>query len=172
MKKQIALIAAVNRLGYIGNEGKLMYRISEDLVRFSQLTLGHVVIMGRKTYEEIGRPLPQRTIIVLTKTFPTTFATQPPYVYAAPDLESAIELANSLTTMSTIFIAGGGELYAQTIDMADTLHLTVIDDDTVGAVLFPILDKKKWRQASCSKRTLGRSSNNDYPYQFVRYIAV
>lgn len=172
MKKQIALIAAVNRLGYIGKEGKLMYRISEDLRQFRRLTTHHVVIMGRKTYEEIGNPLPERTIIVLTKTFPTSFETMPPKIYASPSLDEAIELATSLTNMPTIFIAGGGELYAQTIDTADTLHLTVIDDDTVGAVSFPILDKKKWRQVSCSKRTIGRSSNNDHPYQFVRYIAV
>lgn len=171
MKKQIALIAAVNRLGYIGNEGKLMYRISEDLRQFRRLTTHHVVIMGRKTYEEIGNPLPERTIIVLTKTFPTSFETMPPKIYASPSLDEAIELATSLTKMPTIFIAGGGEVYKEAIDKADVLHLTIVDDDTVGDVMFPVVDKKKWKQASCSKRTLGHRPSNIYPYQFVRYIS-
>lgn len=171
MKKQIALIAAVNRLGYIGKEGKLMYRISEDLMRFRALTTDHVVIMGRKTYEEIGKPLPNRTIIVLTKTFPTSFETKPPHVYASTNLDDAIELATSLTKMPTIFIAGGGEVYKEAIDKADVLHLTIVDDDSIGDVMFPAVDKKKWRQASCSKRTLGRTTVNVYPYQFVRYVS-
>jgi len=171
MKKQIALIAAVNRLGYIGNEGKLMYRISEDLQRFRSLTFHHVVIMGRKTYEEIGKPLPGRVIIVLTKTFPTSFETKPPQVYAAPSLDEAIELATTLTKMPTIFIAGGGEVYKEAINIADTIHLTLVDDDTVGDVMFPTIDKKKWLMASCSKRTLGRYKDNTNPYQFIRYVS-
>lgn len=170
MKKQIALIAAVNRLGYIGNEGKLMYRISEDLRRFRSLTTYHVIIMGRKTYEDIGSPLPTRINIVLT-TDPTQFKVGTPGLHAVDSLDKAIELATALTKMPTIFVIGGAKVYEEAIKIADVIHLTVIDDDAVGDVKFPTIDKKKWLMASCSKRTLGRSKLNTKPYQFIRYVS-
>jgi dihydrofolate reductase len=127
----LALIAAVARNGVIGKGGGLPWHVSEDLKHFKTTTSGHVVIMGRKTYESIGRPLPKRRNIVVTRQAEAEFAG----CEAAPSLDEAVALAR--TTDPCPFIIGGASLYEEALPIATELHLTTIDEDVEGDTYFP-----------------------------------
>ena len=129
---KISIIASVDENNGIGKQGKLICKISEDLERFKKLTTGHPVIMGRKTFEkDIGRCLPQRSNIIITRnqSFSFTGGT------VATSLEEAIELAKNMPGSEEVFIIGGGQIYEQAIGIADKLYLTLVkgafDVDTV-----------------------------------------
>lgn len=124
---RLALIAALAGNRVIGKDGKLPWHISEDLKRFKRLTTGHPVLMGRKTFESLGGPLPKRRNIVLTR--------KPPQ-----GIESYDSVASALTALATedlVFVLGGGEVYAQLIGKADLLYLTEIEKDYDGDAYFP-----------------------------------
>ena len=115
----VSLIAALDEAGGIGKDGGLPWRLSADLRRFKALTMGHHLIVGRKTYVSIGRPLPGRTLIVLTRD--PTFAA--PGCLLAASLEQALALAGRRGE-SEAFIGGGGEIFAQAMPLAGRLYLT------------------------------------------------
>ncbi len=124
---KIVLIAAIARNRVIGKDGKLPWHIPEDLKRFKKLTTGHAVIMGRRTFDSIGRPLPDRRNIVLTsRPIPgiETYRTIP-------------EALSALTAESKVFVIGGAQLYAQFLERADELHLTIVDKSVEGDAFFP-----------------------------------
>ena len=127
----LALIAAVARNGVIGKDGALPWHVSEDLKHFKKTTDGHVIIMGRKTHDSIGRPLPKRRNIVVTRQTGTRF----PGCEAAHSLDEAIALAR--TTDDCPFIIGGTSLYEEGLPLATELHLTTIDEDVAGDTYFP-----------------------------------
>lgn len=127
---KIILIAAMNLRRVIGNNGKQPWSIPEDLQRFRQLTTGHTVLMGRKTFVAIGRPLPRRRNIVVSRQ--RDFFSEGITVYS--DLPAALEAESSAIK---IYIIGGGEIYRQTIGMADELVLTVVENNDDGDVFFP-----------------------------------
>lgn len=124
---KLIIIAALNKKRVIGAKGKIPWHIPEDLKRFKELTLEHAVLMGRKTYESIGRVLPGRRNIVVTSdnSFPGEHY---PSIGAAL---AALQLEN------IVFIIGGGEVFRQTIGLADTLLLTMVDNEGEGDVYFP-----------------------------------
>lgn len=126
----IAALARNNRA--IGKDNKLLWNIPEDLSRFKQITSGHPIIMGRKTFESIGRPLPNRTNIVITRdsSFQAYGCT------IVHTLEEAIAAATAIDHKE-IFIIGGGELFKKGIDIADKLYLTLVEGDFEGDVFFP-----------------------------------
>jgi dihydrofolate reductase len=128
----ISIIAAVGKNRELGKGGKLLWHIPEDMRRFKTLTTGHPVIMGRKTYESIGKPLPGRTNIVLTQHagFETTG------VIAATSLDDALQAARDTKT-DEIFVIGGAQIYTQTIGMADTLYLTIVGRTYDADAFFP-----------------------------------
>lgn len=126
---RISIIAAVGKNLAIGKDGKLLWRISDDLKRFKQLTAGHAIIMGRKTFESIGRALPNRTNIVITRN-PDFKADG---VLIAGSLEEAIQKAGD----GEIFIIGGGEIYSQALPIADKLYLTLVESGVDGDTFFP-----------------------------------
>jgi dihydrofolate reductase len=126
----IAAIGATNRV--LGTNNDLIWKISDDLKRFKQLTTGHPIIMGRKTYESIGRPLPNRTNIVITHKY--DFA--PEGVKVVHSLEEAFAEA-SLVEQEEIFVIGGGDIYTQAIPFADRLYLTLVHEDKDGDIFFP-----------------------------------
>ena len=130
----IVAIAEKTRAIGLGNE--LLFRISDDLKRFKQLTTGHTIIMGRKTYESIGRPLPNRTNIVITRNLDF----KPEGIVVAHSLEEALNEANKIEK-EEIFIIGGGEIYNQAISQADRLYLTIIHENKEGNVFFPEYEK-------------------------------
>lgn len=128
----ISLIAAIGKNRELGKDNKLLWHIPEDMKRFKNLTTGHVVIMGRKTYESIGKALPNRINIVITKD----------RNYHAPNctivhsLDEAIHIAKE-KEKDEIFIIGGGQIYQQTMPYVDRLHLTVIDASADADTFFP-----------------------------------
>jgi len=128
----ISIIAAMAKNRVIGSEGEIPWNIPEDLKRFRELTMGHPVIMGRKTFEQIGRPLPGRLNIVLTRR--TGYRATGCLV-----LHSLADALDACAGADEAFICGGGEIYRQTIAMADRIYLTVIDLEPEGDVLFPAI---------------------------------
>ena len=127
------MIAALGeKTRVIGKNNRLLWKIPEDLKRFKAITSGHAVIMGRKTFESIGRPLPNRTNIVITM----NPGFEAPGCIISPSLESALEEAGKIEP-SEIFILGGGEIYRQALPYADRLYLFVLYDDAEGDAFFP-----------------------------------
>ena len=127
----LALIAAVARNGVIGKDGTLPWHVTEDLKHFKKTTSGHVIIMGRKTHDSIGRPLPKRRNIVVTRRPGALF----PGCETAHGLDEAI--ASARTTDDCPFIIGGASLYAEALPLATELHLTTIDEEVEGDTYFP-----------------------------------
>ena len=136
----ISIIAAMGRNRAIGYKNTLPWRLPTDLQRFKQLTLGHHMIMGRKTFESIGRPLPGRTSIIITrqKDF------QAEGCLIAHSLDAAIELAKSRGEQEA-FIIGGAEIYAQALSIADRMYLTLVEAEPEADTFFPEFDKTNWR---------------------------
>ncbi len=137
-KPQISIIVAVGKNNRaIGKAGALLWRIGDDLKRFKTLTTGHPIIMGRKTFDSIGKPLPNRTNIVITRN--SNF--KPDGVVVAKSLEEAIRLAQTLAHGNNknqeIFIIGGGEIYQQALPLCEKLFLTEVESEVEGDVFFP-----------------------------------
>lgn len=151
-------IAAVARNGVIGAGNDIPWRIREDWVRFKTITMGHVLIMGRKTYDSIGRPLPGRTTIVVTRD-PSWTAEG---ILVVRDLGEAFETAYALAP-EKVFVAGGGEIYAAAWDRLDCLEITEVDVEPDGDVLFPRIGPE-WQERARDVRdgfrfiTFGRNS--------------
>jgi dihydrofolate reductase len=137
----LALIAAVAKNGVIGSGNALPWHLPEDLRHFRALTTGHAVIMGRKTWESIGRPLPGRQNIVVTR--------QRDFTADGATVVSSLDDALRAVTMSSpAFCIGGGELYALALPRATTLHCTQIDGEFAGDTRFPEIDASQWRETS------------------------
>jgi dihydrofolate reductase len=136
---KIAIIAAVAPDGTIGNEGRIPWHLSDDLTRFKRLTTGHAVIMGRKTYESLGKPLPGRRNLVLTRN-PQFHADG---VTTFPDFDAAIAACERAGEM-TVFIIGGAEVYRQALAKADALLLTHVHKQISGDTKFPPYDRSRW----------------------------
>ncbi|MDD2777011.1 MAG: dihydrofolate reductase [Gallionella sp.] len=141
MKPKISLIAAMAKNHTIGINNTLPWRIPADLQHFKRLTLGHHILMGRKTFDSIGKPLPQRTTVVITR----NPELQIEGCLMANSLEAAIAACAGETE---IFIVGGAEIYAQALPYADTLYLTEIQQDVVGDAHFPAFKLSEWQEVS------------------------
>jgi dihydrofolate reductase len=140
----LAIIAAVAENGVIGRDNKLPWRLSTDLKRFKAVTWGKPVIMGRKTFEGIGHPLPGRTTIVVTR----DRNWRSDGVIVTHDLDSALDAAEAAASdmgASEIMVAGGSDLYAQTLDLADRLYLTTVHGTPEGDSRFPDINQAEWR---------------------------
>ncbi|OHA90569.1 MAG: hypothetical protein A2832_01070 [Candidatus Zambryskibacteria bacterium RIFCSPHIGHO2_01_FULL_44_22b] len=125
------IVSVVQKNNAIGNEDKLLERISDDLKRFKALTMGHPIIIGRKTFESIGKPLSGRTNIVITRN--PDFKAEGCMVVSS--LDEAINKAGNLD--KEVFVIGGGEIYKQALPRTDKLYLTLIESDAEGNVFFP-----------------------------------
>jgi len=141
---KIAVVVAIGRNRELGKNGKLLWHIPDDLKRFKELTKGHPIIMGRKTFESIvgyvGGPLPDRTNIVVTRQGPSL--TLPAGVFVASSLEEAIEIAKRQPGADEIHIGGGAELYKQALPIVDKLYLTLIDAEGEADAFFPEYEKE------------------------------
>jgi dihydrofolate reductase len=158
---RIYLVAAVARNGVIGAAGKLPWHLPEDLKHFKNLTLNHPVIMGRRTWESLGKPLPGRENIVITR--------QPGY--AAPGASVAASLAGAValcTGESLAFVIGGAEIYAAALPLADGLVLTEIQHDFEGDTRFPQWNRDAWRVSQKETHT----SAGGVRFDFVLYERV
>lgn len=124
---KLIIIAALNKNRVIGKDGKIPWHVSEDLKRFKRLTMGHTVLMGRKTYESMGKPLSGRRNVVLT-------SRQIPGIETYPTIADALQ---ALESQEKVFVIGGGEVIAQLIENVDALYLTFVDQEVAGDTFFP-----------------------------------
>ena len=147
IRPEIIGIAAVAANGVIGASNDIPWRIAADWQRFKALTMGHVLIMGRKTYDSIGRPLPGRTTFVITR----DRMWRGDGVRAVPSVEEAIDQA-MLLDPKIIFVAGGGEIYRAAWDRLTGLEITEVDQHPQGQVTFPEIDPNEWIQTSREAR--------------------
>jgi dihydrofolate reductase len=162
----LAIVAAVARNGVIGANNGLPWRLSGDLKRFKALTWGKPLVMGRKTFLTIPRGLPRRETIVVSRD--PAFAA--PGVAVAPTLEAALDLAAERARAmgaDEIIIAGGAEIYAQTMARASGLHITEVALDAEGDVHFPPIDPSEWREVR--RRRGERGPRDDADFTFVEY---
>ena len=153
----VSLIAAVARNGVIGDGDKLLWRLSSDLKRFKALTLGKPLIMGRKTFDSIGKPLPGRQTIVVTRDLGWSH----PGAAVAHDLEAALALASAAPE---VMIGGGGEIYAQTIEIADRLYITEVDLAPSCDARFPPIDASQWREVRRESGVRGPRDAADFVF--------
>src|SRR5688572_7162142 len=137
---RLELVAAIARNGVIGRNGQLPWHLPDDLRHFKALTLGHPVLMGRRTFESIGRALPGRTSIVVSRTLRE--APMPDVVLVA-SLEDAVRRAGELDQVA--FVIGGAVLYAAALPHARVMHLTEVDADVEGDAFFPSFDRTDWK---------------------------
>jgi len=156
---RICLIAAVAANGVIGSGGALPWRLPEDLKYFKRLTQGHTVIMGRKTWESIGRALPGRRNLVVTRQ--TGYVA--PEASVAPSLEAALE---ACAGEAAVYVIGGAELYRAALPLADQLLLTEIHRDFAGDTRFPKFDRTRWREEAREARV----SSDGMRFDFVSYV--
>ena len=138
----VTIVAAVARNGVIGVDGGLPWHLPDDLRRFKELTLGHVLVMGRKTYESIGHPLPGRATIVVTRS--PSWDSGAAEVSVSRSVSDAIAAAAALD--DEVFVVGGAQVYAAALPLADRLELTWVDAEPEGDTTFPELDLRDWRQ--------------------------
>ena len=157
----ISVIVAVAQDGVIGGGNTLLWHISEDLRRFKSITMGHPVIMGRRTFESVGRPLPGRTNVVVSRREDYT----PEGVTVVRSLEEAFAL---FPQEEEIFVTGGGQIYAQAMPLADKLYLTTVEKDYDGDTRFPDWNRDEWRQVSCERHDCGK--NYPYPFEFTDWV--
>ncbi len=160
MKPRISIIVAMAKNRTIGINNTLPWRCPADLKRFKALTMGHHIVMGRKTYESIGKPLPGRTTVIVTRNISMAVSG----CLVAHSLDQAIDLCG---TDNEIFIIGGAEIYAQALPMADKLYLTEIQQDVIGDAAFPDFNLSQWREIS--RETHHQEMPEPLEFHFVEY---
>lgn len=169
-RPQISLIAAVSANGVIGRDGDMPWKLSTDLKRFKALTMNRPLVMGRKTFISVGeRPLPGRPHFIVSR----DAGYRPEGVTMVSSLDEAIRLAldkAAETGVGEIFIAGGGEIYAQAMRFADTLHITHIDATIEGDTRFPVIDTAQFRKVEEQHQPAGEKDN--YPVTFATWRRV
>jgi dihydrofolate reductase len=157
---QLALIAAMARNRVIGHNNALIWHLPEDLKHFKNTTSGHHIIMGRKTFESIGRPLPNRVNIVVSRNADLSI----PGVMVTHSLEEAIQKSAADTQP---FVVGGAQLYAAALPFATDLYLTHIDKDFEGDAFFPEFSMNDWQVVATE--THQKEGPDGFTYSFVHY---
>ncbi|KAI9031349.1 dihydrofolate reductase [Hyaloraphidium curvatum] len=163
---KIAIIAALARNRAIGRGNALPWRLPDDLKRFKALTTGRACVQGRKTFESIGRPLPNRLNIIVSR--------DP--AFAAPGCEVARSLPDALRAAraaggiekDAVFICGGGVLYEEAVPLADVMYLTRVEADVEGDAFFPEFDEGEWTVVE-EERHL-KDAKHDHDFTFVTYV--
>ena len=151
----VSIIVAVAQNGVIGDKNALLWHISEDMRFFKRTTSGHPVIMGRKTYESLGRPLSNRTNVVISRTADAIDGCT-----VARSLEEAVAM---FPAEEEVFIIGGAQIYALALDVADRIYITRVEHDYQGDTSFPEWREEEWRLVSRETYPCGEK----YPYPFA-----
>jgi dihydrofolate reductase len=159
-KQTITLIAAIAHNNAIGKDNDLIWHLPADLKRFKSTTSGHHIIMGRNTYESIGKPLPNRTSVIITRNSDYTAEG----CIVVNSLEEAIKVAKDDVSP---FIIGGAQIYNQAIEIADKLDITEVHHQFDADVFFPEIDLKVWQEMSREK--FSSDEKNQYDYSFITY---
>ena len=161
MNTKLTIVVAKSANNVIGNNNELIWHLPNDLKHFKNLTSGHPIIMGRKTFESIGKPLPNRTNIVITRNQDWSQEG----ILVANSLEEAIEKGREID--SEIFIIGGGNIYAQAMDFVEVLEVTEVHQEFEGDTKFPVIDLKIWKEVA--REDFSKDEKNQFDYSFVRY---
>jgi len=159
-KNTVTLIAAASENNIIGKDNKLIWRLSDDLKHFKELTKGHFVIMGRKTFESMPKALPNRTNVIITRK--TDYKAENAIVVNS--LEKALKVAEN---DNQPFIIGGGEIYKLSMEIADRIELTRVHTSIKGDTSFPEINLEKWQEVKNEKRL--KDEKNEYDFSFLRY---
>ena len=154
---RIVFVVAVARNGVIGRENKLPWRLKADLAHFRATTMGHPILMGRKTWESLGRPLPGRRNLVVTR--------DPGYVASGAEVFSRINAAVQAADGEKLCVIGGAELFRQLMDRVDVLVLTEVHADVPGDVYFPSFNRDDFVETS--RESHAADAQNEFPYDFV-----
>lgn len=158
----ISIIAAIGNNNELGKDNDLIWHLPADLLHFKKMTSGHYIIMGRKTFESIGKPLPNRTSIIISR--------NPQYHVAgcltATSLEAALDLAKN---QEKIFIIGGAQIYKQAMEqkLADQLEITRVEGDFEADAFFPEITPEDWMEIAREEHQA--DDKNKYNYAFIRY---
>ena len=155
----VSIIVAIAENGVIGDKNALLWNIKEDMRRFRTTTTGHPVVMGRKTYESIGRPLPKRTNVVITRG-----NSEFEGCLVAHSLEEAVAM---FPAEEEVFIIGGGQIYAEALPLADRMYLTIVEHDYEGDTKFPAWDRSAWVLRTSERHEHG--SEYPHPFRFECY---
>ena len=158
MSATLTLIVATERNNGIGINNTLPWRLPEDLAFFKRTTTGHPILMGRKTFESIGRPLPNRRNIVISR--------NPDWHHEGVDTAGSLQQAADLAGDGEVFVIGGAQIYADTLPLASRLIVTEIDADFACDAFFPAIDLKVWNEVS---RDPHHSDAQGFDYAFVIY---
>jgi dihydrofolate reductase len=160
MSAPLVLVAALDRNGAIGKGNALPWHLPDDLRRFKALTLGRTLLMGRRTAESLGRALPKRTNLVLTRSGYVPFD--------GMQAVSTLDEARAIAGEGELMVIGGGEIYALTLPLATRLHLTHVDTEVAGAdAHFPAFDATQWRVES--REAHAADSAHAFAFEFVDY---
>lgn len=154
----ISIIVAVAKNGVIGDKNSLLWHLREDMIHFRTTTSGHPVVMGRKTYDSIGRPLPKRTNVVITRD--TNLA-----IEGCTVVHSLDEAVAMFDKSEEVFIIGGAQIYKQALPIADRIYLTVIDKEYEGDTSFPEIDYSAWNEISREEHSSGEEF--EHPFAFI-----
>ncbi len=157
---RISLIVAMAKNSTIGANNTLPWRCPEDLKHFKALTMGHHMIMGRKTFDSIGKPLPGRTTVVVTRD-------RDLIIEGCIVVHSLPEAIAACADDTQTFIVGGADIYAQSLQLADTLYITEIQQDVEGDAHFPAFDKSEWQEIAREVRS--QETPQPLQYHFVTY---
>lgn len=157
----ITIIAAIAENNALGKDNQLIWHLPADLKRFKKVTLNHHIIMGRKTFESLGKPLPNRTSIIITRN--KNYKVEGCIVVHS--LKEAIEAAK---VDENPYILGGAEIYKQALDIADKLDLTIVHQTFDADAFFPKIDLNIWKEVA--RENFTADENNHYNYSFVTYI--
>lgn len=169
---RLSIIVAMAQNHVIGRGGTLPWRLSADLKRFKSLTMGHHLLMGRKTFESIGRPLPGRTSIVISRS-QETLAQRASEGNAAPQIESltfakSLESAIGIAASDTeVFVIGGAQIYELALPLVDRLYVTHVEAEVEGDTFFPAYDPSEWRLVE--ETTHAADTKNEFPHRFCIY---
>ena len=165
----LILVAAVAENGVIGRAGGLPWRLKSDMQHFRKVTMGKPVVMGRKTYLSIGKPLVGRTNIVVTRD--PSFSAQG--VVVADNLDAALDVGHGDALrrgVDTVAVIGGADIYSQLISIATRLEITLVHAQPLGDVVFPAIDPAVWHATATEKHQAG--SDDDVTFTFLTYLRV
>ncbi len=154
---RLSLIVAVAKNRVIGNKNEMPWHLPADFAYFKKITIGHPIIMGRKTFESIGRPLPGRRNIVVSR--------NPVFRADGVEVVASLELAINACHREDAFVIGGATLYAEALPRVDRVYLTEVDAAPDGDTLFPVLDKNQWREIERERREA--DEKNIHAMEFV-----
>ena len=158
-RPEVVFVVAVARNGVIGRDNKLPWRLKADLAHFKATTMGRPILMGRKTWESLGRPLPGRRNLVVTR--------NPEYVAAGAEVFTGIDAALGAVEGDRVCVIGGAELYGQLLDRVDVLVVTELQADVAGDAYFPDFDRASFVETRREHHPA--DEQNEFPFDFVEY---